>query len=377
MTLKNLTGVRGVAALWVVLYHFQATTLVVSTIDLGSVIGGGACGVDVFFVLSGLILSITYAPRIAAQGFTRRVFGDFLWKRLARIYPTHVVTFLIMLVSWGIAAQTSMSLHSDVTNDGWSALCNLLLIHAWGFSRTLSWNGPSWSVSAEWFAYVALFPFCVLVMRRFSAAQSMTVSMLLWSAYVGFVIASGTSLELVTTNGIVRIVPEFLAGYAIWRCLATMPRAPGDLYALLGIVGIALSLLLPSPGFALLLPAIVFLMMGLHRGGLWVDRLFGNRLMVFCGKISYSIYMAHLFVLIAANQILRRWHLAPTAFDGRLALMFEVLLAILAGYVCYRLIEAPARQVLVAGLARRDGATPEKSARRQSRSYHAVTGAQP
>ncbi len=72
--LKNLTGVRGVAALWVVLYHFQATTLVVSSLSLGSVIGGGACGVDVFFVLSGLILSITYAPRFAAQGFTRRVF---------------------------------------------------------------------------------------------------------------------------------------------------------------------------------------------------------------------------------------------------------------------------------------------------------------
>ena len=156
-----------------------------------------------------------------------------------------------------------------------------------------------------------------------------------------------------------------------------MPRAPGDLYALLGIAGIALSLLLPSPGFALLLPAIVLLMMGLHRGGPWVDQLFGNRLMVFCGKISYSIYMTHLFVLIAANQILRRWHLAPTAINGRLALMFEVLLAILAGYVCSRLIEAPARQALVAGLGRRGGATPEKSACRESRRYHAVTGAQP
>lgn len=366
MTLKNLTGVRGVAALWVVLYHFQATTVVVSSLSLGSVIGGGACGVDVFFVLSGLILSITYAPRFAAQGFTRRSFGDFLRKRLARIYPTHLLTFLAMLASWRIASQTGISVHSDVTNDTWSALCNLLLVHAWGFTKALSWNGPSWSVSAEWFAYLALFPLCVLVMRRLSAAQCMIVSMILWSSFVGFVIATGTSLELVTTNGIARIIPEFLAGYAIWRCLNTMPRASGDLYALPGIVGIALSLLLSSPGFALLLPAIVLLMIGLHRGGVWVDRLFGNRWMVFCGKISYSIYMTHLFVLIAANQILRRWVVVPTALNGRLVLIFEVLIAIAAGYLCYRLIEAPARQLLVAGRGRRAGAlgSPIRSAAR-------------
>jgi peptidoglycan/LPS O-acetylase OafA/YrhL len=356
--LENLTGIRGVAALWVVLYHFQATTLVASTISLGPVIGGGACGVDVFFVLSGLILSITYAPRFATQGFTRRSFGDFLRKRLARIYPTHLLTFLVMLAAWGLAAQAGVSVHGDVTNDGWSALCNLLLIHAWGFTRTLSWNAPSWSVSAEWFAYLVLFPFCVLVMRRLSAAQSMIAAMLLWLAFVGFVLGTGASLELVTTDGIARIAPEFLAGYAIWRCLGTMPRVPGDLYALLGIAGIAGSLLLPSPGFALLLPAVVLLMMGLHRGGVWVDRLFGNRLMVFCGKISYSIYMMHLFVLIAANQVLRRVPEAPTALNGRLVLIVEVLIAVVAGYLCYRLIEAPARRLLVSGWARRGGATP-------------------
>ncbi len=62
-------------------------------------------------------------------------FGDFLRKRLARIYPTHLLTFLVMLASWRIASQTGISVHSDVTNDTWSALCNLLLVHAWGFTK--------------------------------------------------------------------------------------------------------------------------------------------------------------------------------------------------------------------------------------------------
>jgi peptidoglycan/LPS O-acetylase OafA/YrhL len=357
--LKNLTGIRGVAALWVVLFHFQATILVHATLRLGPLIGGGACGVDVFFVLSGLILSITYGPRLAAQRLTLQAYGDFLRKRLARIYPTHLFTFLIMLASWGAAAKSGITVHGEASNDAWSALCNLLLIHAWGATKTLSWNGPSWSVSAEWFAYVALFPFSVMVLRRLSAFQSMIVAMMLWSAFMGFLIATHRSLEVVTTTGIARIAPEFVAGYAIWRCLGTLPRAPGDLYVLLGAVGIALSLLLPSLKFAPLLPAIVALMLGLHRGGVWVDRLFGNRLVVFFGKISYSIYMMHLFVLIIANQLLRHAVVAPTALNGRFVLLAEVLAAVIAGYLCYRLVEAPARRLLVDGWDRRRSETPE------------------
>src|ERR1035441_9002169 len=153
MQIKNLTGIRGFAALWVALFHFQSTA-VVSVLNLGHVIGGGALGVDIFFVLSGLILAITYAPRFAIQGFTWSLFGDFVIRRLARIYPLHLGTFLLMLVSWKITSQTTYEFRGLVANDWWSALCNLLLTHAWGITKRLSWNTPSWSVSAEWFAYV-------------------------------------------------------------------------------------------------------------------------------------------------------------------------------------------------------------------------------
>jgi len=356
MQIKNLTGIRGLAALWVALFHFQSTA-VVATLKLGPVIGGGALGVDIFFVLSGLILAITYAPRFALQGFSWSLFGDFVIRRFARIYPLHLATFLVMFVSWEVAAQNNYNFRGLVINDWWSALCNLLLMHAWGLTRQLSWNSPSWSVSAEWFAYLAVFPFCVIVMTKRSAAQAMAVAMTVWLLFLGYVFAfRGGELSQVTTDGVLRIIPEFLAGYATYRVVTGSRRLPsGNLSTLLGLSGLIVILLLPPVALTLLLPAILLLMIGLYRGGQFVDRVFGNAVVVFLGEISYSIYMTHIFVLIIANQIVRHLTVAPTATHACLILLAEVIATLSLGYLGYCLLEAPARKALVPRGARGRG----------------------
>jgi peptidoglycan/LPS O-acetylase OafA/YrhL len=363
MQIKNLTGIRGFAALWVALFHFQSTA-VVSTLNLGPVIGGGAYGVDIFFVLSGLILAINYAPRFANEGFNWNSFGDFLIRRFARIYPLHLATFLVMFVSWEVASQTSYQFHGLVVNDWWSAICNLLLVHAWGLTRRLSWNTPSWSVSAEWFAYLAVFPVCVVLMKKLSAAQAMAVSMIVWMLFVAYVLAlRDGDLMQVNADGALRIIPEFFAGYATYRLVvASRSPAAGNLPTFLGLSGIVLTLLLPPAALVLLLPAILLLMIGLYRGGRLVDWAFGNAVLVFLGEISYSIYMLHMFVQIIASQIVHHLAIAPTANHARLILLAEVLSTICLGYLGYVWLEAPARRSLVARMMQFHRAPARKGA---------------
>ncbi len=83
--LKPLTAMRFFAAMWVVAYHFTPSL----GLGMPALVGKGYLGVELFFVLSGFILSHVY---MEAFGDRRFRYPDFLWARLARIFPVHLVT---------------------------------------------------------------------------------------------------------------------------------------------------------------------------------------------------------------------------------------------------------------------------------------------
>src|SRR5215472_15992241 len=83
--LPSLTGLRGVAAVVVVLYHAQ---ILRTGVRVGSGIARGYLAVDLFFLLSGFVLAHVYGARIAASPW--REIGPFFWARFAKIYPIHL-----------------------------------------------------------------------------------------------------------------------------------------------------------------------------------------------------------------------------------------------------------------------------------------------
>ena len=95
--LYPLTGLRGLASAWVVLLHLQLLTpvLMPHVPVLSRVISGGNLGVDIFFMLSGLVITYTYLEKLAepAPGALK----TYLWLRVARIYPIHLATMLLVL----------------------------------------------------------------------------------------------------------------------------------------------------------------------------------------------------------------------------------------------------------------------------------------
>ena len=160
--IRPLTSLRIGAAIWVLVYHFRDHLGL--DLDRLGLVAKGYLGVDLFFILSGFILSHVYLSRVEEKRFN---YGSFLWARLSRIYPVHLVTLAATMAIWLVAMKMGARF-DPVAFDPKVLPQHLLLIHAWGTTPSVQWNFPSWSISAEWFAYL-IFPVAavlVLALRR-------------------------------------------------------------------------------------------------------------------------------------------------------------------------------------------------------------------
>ncbi len=163
--IKQLTGVRFVAAAWVMLYHFQPALAASGVLVpiLHEFLRLGSVGVDLFFALSGFILTHTYLTRLGPKTSWSGSL-NFWWLRLARIYPV----YFVMLNVAGLAALAQGIVTGEGRRD-WmtlpSYLKQVLMIQEWGPDPSRGWNFPAWSLSMEWLAYL-FFPLLVLVLWR-------------------------------------------------------------------------------------------------------------------------------------------------------------------------------------------------------------------
>jgi peptidoglycan/LPS O-acetylase OafA/YrhL len=151
-----LDSVRGIAALSVVIHHVVISRTVIAAFPHKAWIDvpffhNAWLFVDLFFVLSGMVISLNYAT----SDFRDFSLREFVLRRLARIYPLHIVTLVAMLmlrfarlglVAIGILAVAPIQTE---VNTGYSFFLNVLLLHSMGLLDHLSWNGPSWSISTE------------------------------------------------------------------------------------------------------------------------------------------------------------------------------------------------------------------------------------
>ena len=153
MRFAVLDSWRGICALMVALFHFPAA----NAISQSQFIRSSYLFVDFFFVLSGFVITARYANRLGETGDVTR----FVLVRLGRIYPLHLF-MMIAFVGFEFVRLVLAQLRSaDVApfTGGFgldSLLTNLFLLQGIGFEHRLTWNGPSWSISAEFFTYSAV-----------------------------------------------------------------------------------------------------------------------------------------------------------------------------------------------------------------------------
>lgn len=339
--LRALTGLRFLAALWVVLYTAWPH------LDVGWVpvaVTRGYLGVEVFFVLSGFILSHVY---LEAAGQKRYSYGGFLWARIARVYPLHLVT-LFGMVALGIAG-TAAGLSIDGSLTDWRALpAHLTMTHAWGLAPTSAFNHPSWSISAEWFAYLTFpaYAFVAWRMRERPVLAVMGAVVLALGIYGAFQPLAGFSLTEATFRwGALRIVPCFALGCALYLVHRRAPIPYAGPVAL--ISGLAM---LTSASLGLWDPVTVLLAGGLILGLGSLDNaragLLGSRVSVYLGEISYSIYMVCAPVLLVMTNVAARLTGAGDK-QFHIIVWLGIVAAIpVAAMATYHLVERPCRKAL-------------------------------
>ena len=145
--IRALTGLRGIAAVYVVIFHYSLG-LGYATLPK-TFLSHGYLAVDLFFVLSGFVMTLNYAE-LFRGGWQWRAFRIFLSRRIARVYPLFIVTAVYATILIGRGMMEGPQVGSKALL-AW----NVLMVQSWGMAP--SFDAPSWSISAEWAAYL-LFP---------------------------------------------------------------------------------------------------------------------------------------------------------------------------------------------------------------------------
>ena len=364
-TLDALTGLRFVAALHVVLFHFASPSLVSAPQVLRDWVGAGYAAVGVFFVLSGFVLAWNYLDVDGRMEAPPRAF----WAaRVARVYPVYVLAFIL-------SAPTTIAV--SVGANGWKlatakltvcGLSALALLQAWVPRLALYWNPPGWSVAVE-ASFYGLFPWLARGLPRLRPtwlpvalggtwALGMAPPLLyLWLLPDGpgpvDAASSGPWLMALKFNPLARL-PEFLFGVLLGWCFvreraAGARKGSGAVLAALGtalLVGAgAAGPRLPYPLMhnALLAPASGLLVYGLARGGGALGWLLARPTLVRLGGASYALYLLQYPVSVAVFALadgLSPWVELRT--HGRL-LALVLLLGVSASLWVHRFVETPLR----------------------------------
>jgi peptidoglycan/LPS O-acetylase OafA/YrhL len=361
--IRALTGLRIVAAMWVVLFHFRPLLWEASPrleADLGPLLDAGAAGVDLFFILSGFVLAWNYLQRMGPS-FSAKATAHFLWLRLSRVWPVYLVTMHLAAL-WIITTLYIGDVPSPDADKltALNYLKQFLMVQLWfePFFDGTSWDGPAWSISAEWLAYL-LFGLLILVIFRIArVSRARTLFMLaFFAALPPTVLLLGSGLLYTPWSWLPRIVAQFAAGalacaavrrlrlgdggrrLAGWASILLFAAIVGGLYyyhahPVAGMV---------DPGgvmAVLFMPLVVTLAIGAGM----LPALLSTRLLVYGGQISFSLYMIHEPVHTVWNWAVQQYTITMPKSTAKIVVVGLIAASIVAAMLLYHLVEEPARR---------------------------------
>ncbi|MVT74216.1 acyltransferase family protein [Bradyrhizobium cajani] len=363
-----LDSVRGLAAVCVVVHHFVGSDPLGATlphrawIDVAFFHNSWLC-VDLFFVLSGIVISMSYVQ----SEFSEFDFRTFTLRRIARIYPLHIVmlfaflAFRLMRLSLTEVGLLHFSTNETAdlqVNNVYSFGVNVFLLHAMGLLDYLSWNGPSWSISAEFYTYI-VFAGVVVVAQRLGYVKLVYVLSALLAvvgaAVIVFVLKNET-LDF-QINGFTRCFLGFFVGVLTLRLVSGKGRSVSPFVqsacqigaAVVSIVLVCIVNLDERLSFC---APVVF---GALLGSLMafperlLPKLLSARPLVWLGKRSYSIYMTHALVLVLIQYFARgvgtgRLQMVDNVLPGLVASLLLALFVVgvlVLSNVTYHWVEMP------------------------------------
>lgn len=287
MRISSLTGLRGVAAVSVLLYHIpHQPAFEKFAMPLFS---RAYLAVDLFFILSGFVISYGYHDRVVKR-LGAASYIDFLINRMARVWPLHFVVTLV----FGLRILLNVSGNQSIELTPVNVVSNLFMVQSWGWG-TDPIAGNSWSVSTEVAAYL-IYPLIALIaFSRWAWAQAaLCVGLLLLVASSG--LGASGPMDVNDSDSVLTLL-RCLAGFSLgvltyrWKdSLRPLLDRAGAFAVICG--AIALALLLPRAD-VLVVCLLPLLVLSCSYDGAAARAVMANPLSFHLGLISYSIYLWH------------------------------------------------------------------------------------
>lgn len=327
-----IDGLRGVAAMMVVVYHFQPENVPQS---VQMFLEQGRLGVDVFFVLSGFVIAHSVRHGIYSFGFLAR-FG---LRRSIRLDPPLWVSILLQVA----LIRLGMELFPDLDREmptGITLIANATYtMRFFGLDDAI---GVLWSLTYEVQFYLVLVGALVLLQPQSQAGPGrMAISIGFLLALVYSVLVWVGLLPLLVVGLFVDRWFQFALGVAVWLYSTHHLNRVG--LALLGGIVLFGAILADSPyRIGVMLMSVLTMSLIAYAAGSNRMQWLSGMVPQFLGRISYSLYLLHIPIGGRAIQVLRR--LVDTSNSAALEVLCSLLgvaVSVLAAWVMYRLLEAP------------------------------------
>lgn len=318
----DINGLRAIAVIAVVLFHFNASWM-----------PGGFAGVDVFFVISGFLMTGIIFRGIEQENFS---ILKFYVARTNRIIPALAVLCLVLLI-FGWFYLTPLDYRSLAKHVAGSMgfLSNFIYWTESGYFDAAShekWLLHTWSLSVEWQFYI-LYPLVLVAMRKFMSIKTMKF-LLLVGTVLGFVFCIVATYKL--PNASYYLLPtrawEMMLGGVAYLYPLTLQESRKKILEFIGLFLIISSYFLISsenlwPGYLAIFPVLgSFLLIQANRNNSIITN---NLVFQKLGTWSYSIYLWHWPIVVAI------YILSLSAVYTYLG----VLLSVFLGFLSYQYIE--------------------------------------
>ncbi len=364
--LPALTSLRGIAAVCVLLFHSSFYAYHFAGGALPSLWRRGYLGVDLFFFLSGFVLTHVYGRRFVEQESWRTI-RRFFWARFCRIYPASFFTTAVFVLAYTVGR---LPFPSDASFTKQLVAALLLLQVPWLDDIVI--NSPSWSISTELYAYL-LFPFVVPLICRLSGGKAAIFGILLLLAVAADHTVFSHDQQNFGWGALIRALPEFVVGAFAYRFYSEgiFRRFWEKDATLIGISIIIVAGFLADVSDG----AIVVLLLALLLASVWnsgkITDFLNARTLRFLGEASYSIYIFQILPFTVAVSLAGMF--VAHGLGGARFQVIATLFAIGGGLLVHRRVDTPIRAALrrlpdrlvvftAAGRAAATGATPPASA---------------